>query len=154
MITFDKLLDEHEEARVSDTVTLPFLLRQKSRQRVRLDSGRDAALYTPRGFVLRHGDRLCGDHEEIVRVVAARETVSTGICQDKLLMAKAAYHLGNRHVPLQIGLGFLRYQHDHVLDDMVRALGLVVFCEQAEFEPESGAYGHGHSHNHSHDHDH
>ena len=59
----------------------------------------------------------------------------------------AAYHLGNRHVALQIGAGWLRYQHDYVLDDMVRGLGLSVEAEQAPFEPEAGAYG-----SHSHDH--
>ena len=65
----------------------------------------------------------------------------------------ASYHLGNRHVPLQIAPGRLRYQHDHVLDDMVRGMGLEVTVEEAPFEPEPGAYGghhtsHGHGHRH------
>jgi urease accessory protein len=81
------------------------------------------------------------------------------------LFARACYHLGNRHVPLQVGHGWLRYQNDYVLDDMLRQLGLDVKHEQAPFEPENGAYGehgghsHGHSHgdddhSHSHSHDH
>ena len=73
-------------------------------------------------------------------------------------LARAAYHLGNRHVALQIGPGWLRYCHDHVLDDMLRGLGLTVTVEQAPFEPEAGAYhadadgahSHGHSHSHGH----
>jgi len=86
-----------------------------------------------------------------VQVLAAPERVSTVRCADPLLLARAAYHLGNRHVPLQIEAGFLRYQHDHVLDEMVRGLGLEVLIEQAPFEPEAGAYQsapHGHAHDH------
>jgi len=154
MLTLDHILESDAGIASTDSLTLPFALRQKSRQRVRLDSGRDAAIYTPRGSVLRGGQLLRADNGEVVRVMAARETVSTGLTKDGLVLARAAYHLGNRHVPLQVGPGFLRYQHDHVLDDMVRSLGLVVLCEHAEFEPEGGAYAHGHPHDHHHDHPH
>ena len=87
-------------------------------------------------------------------VRAAQETVSTVYVTDALLLARAAYHLGNRHVLLQITADWLRYQHDHVLDDMIHQMGLDVVCEQAPFEPEAGAYssgGHGHHHTHAHD---
>ena len=67
-------------------------------------------------------------------------------CDDPQLLARAAYHLGNRHVPLQIANGLLRYQHDHVLDEMLRGLNLDVQIEQAPFEPEPGAYGSHHPH--------
>jgi urease accessory protein len=80
------------------------------------------------------------DGSETVLVVAAPETVSRVSIDDPLLLAKVCYHLGNRHVPLQIEQGWLRYQHDHVLDDMVRGLGVAVTTEQAPFEPEAGAY--------------
>ena len=64
----------------------------------------------------------------------------------ELKLARAAYHLGNRHVSVQIGAGWLRFLHDHVLDDMVRGLGLVVTLDTQSFEPEAGAYsGHAHS---------
>ena len=89
----------------------------------------------------------------IEEVIASAETVSKVTCDQPLLLLKAAYHLGNRHVPLQVTEHWLRYQHDHVLDDMVRGLGLQVSVEQAPFQPESGAYhrhGAGHSHNHHH----
>lgn len=128
------------------TLTLPFELRQKSRLRTRLDSSEDVGLFLPRGTVLRHGDRLRATDGRVVEVRAAPEIVSTARTDDPLLLARAAYHLGNRHVALQLGPGWLRYPHDHVLDGMVRELGLDVVCEQAPFEPEAGAYGGGHHH--------
>jgi len=145
----------------SEQLTLPFELRQKSRLRARLDSGDEVALILPRGRVLRDGDVLVASDGFAVRVRAAAEKVSTvndvtgatGV--DAVALARGAYHLGNRHVPVQLGAGFLRYQQDHVLDDMVRGLGLVVTAEEAPFEPEAGAYGeheyaHGGGHGHSH----
>jgi len=145
------------------TLSLPIDLRIRSRLKVTLDDGREAGLFLPRGQVLRGGDLLQSTEGLLVRVLAAAETVSTVHTRDALSLARACYHLGNRHVPLQIADGWVRYQHDHVLDDMVRGLGLVVTVEQAPFEPEAGAYSsgaHGHAHNrdhshgHSHDHDH
>ena len=128
------------------TLTLPFEQRQKSRLRIRLDNGQDAGLFLPRGTVLRHGDRLRATSGLVVEVRAAPEAVSTARADDALLLARAAYHLGNRHVVLQLGPGWLRYPHDHVLDNMARELGLTVNREQAPFEPEAGAYGGGHHH--------
>jgi urease accessory protein len=127
-------------------VVLPFEQRQKSRLRVRLSSGAEAGLFLERGGVLRGGDLLLADDGTVVEVVAAAETVSTVRASDAWHLLRAAYHLGNRHVPVQIGEGWLRYGHDHVLDDMVRGLGLEVLVEQAPFEPEAGAYGHSHDH--------
>ncbi len=130
------------------TLTLPFELRQKSRLRTRLDSGEDVGVFLARGTVLRDGDRLRAFNGLIVEVRAAPEPVSTARTDDPLLLARAAYHLGNRHVALQLGSGWLRYLHDHVLDGMVQKLGLSVVGEQASFEPEAGAYGGGHDHDH------
>lgn len=127
------------------TLTLPFDARQKSRLLTRLDSGEPAGLFLPRGTVLRGGDRLRAADGRVVRVRAAREAVSTAGTPGSLLLVRAAYHLGNRHVPLQIGIGWLRYQRDHVLDAMVASFGLEVAHEEVPFEPEGGAYG-GHSH--------
>lgn len=128
-----------------DTVTLPYELRQKSRQRLRLDSGREAALMLAPGSVLDHGDCLRAVDGTSVRVSAAEEAVSNAATDDPLCLARACYHLGNRHVALQVGAGWVRYQPDHVLDEMVRGLGLTVSRQSARFEPERGAYG-GHSH--------
>lgn len=138
-------------------LTLPFQMRSKSRLLTALDSGEEVGLFLERGSVLRGGDLLLADDERVIEVVAATETVSTVVAEDPWELSRAAYHLGNRHVGLQIGQGWLRYQHDHVLDDMVRGLGLAVKVEEAPFEPEGGAYGstphphgnmlmHGHSH--------
>jgi urease accessory protein len=129
----------------AERLVLPFELRQKSRLRTRLESGLEAGLFLERGIVLRGGDLLLADDGTVVEVVAALETVSTVRDNDATRLARAGYHLGNRHVPVEIGAGWLRYGHDHVLDDMVRGLGLTVVVEEAPFEPEGGAYG-GHSH--------
>lgn len=129
---------------------LTFEERQKSRYKTTVSTGQNLAWFIPRGQVLCDGDYLCCKTGELIRVVAAPETVSQVNSADQLLLTRAAYHLGNRHVPLQIGAGYLRYQHDHVLDAMVQGLGLNVLCQQLPFQPENGAY-HGQSH-HGHSH--
>ena len=102
-----------------------------------------------RGSVLRHGELLRAENGLVVEVRAANEEVAVISTEDSFLLARACYHLGNRHVPLQIGKGWLRIQRDHVLEEMVESLGLLVKHELAPFEPESGAYS-GHStHSHS-----
>ena len=149
MIRFEKLLEKHSVH--SATLSLPIDQRIKSRLRVTLDDGREAGLFLPRGQVLRGGDLLESVDGLIVQIVAAAEKVSTVHSQDPRALARVCYHLGNRHVPLQISAGWARYQHDHVLDEMVAGLGLEVIVELAPFEPEGGAYlssakGHHHSH--------
>jgi len=135
----------------AEQLVLPFELRQKSRLRARLASGTEVGLFLERGIVLRGGDLLLAEEGTVIEVVAALETVSTVRDPEAMRLARAGYHLGNRHVPVEIGNGWLRYGHDHVLDDMVRGLGLTVVVEQAPFEPEAGAYGHSHAHGHSHE---
>ena len=146
MLEITERLSAPEQAQA--TLTLPFELRQKSRLRARLDNGEEVGLFLPRGAVLRHGDLLRADTGLVVRVEAAIEEVSRATTHDPLLLARAAYHLGNRHVPLQIGAGWVRFQRDHVLDGMLRDLGLRVMEERAPFEPEAGAYSHRHAHEH------
>lgn len=156
MLKFTKRLDAAEQPDV--TLTLPFDQRIKGRLKVTLDNGEEAGLFLNRGPILRGGDCIATDEGVVAEIKAADETVSTVSSSDALLLSKVCYHLGNRHTPLQIGEGFARYQHDHVLDDMVRGLGLEPVCEQAAFEPEPGAYGEHHSdhahgsHSHSHAH--
>jgi urease accessory protein len=131
---------------------LPLDRRRHSRMRARLDGGEDVGIVLPHGSILRHGDTLLGDDGTVMRIEAAPEHVSVVRSLDARTLARAAYHLGNRHVPVELGDGFLRYQRDHVLDDMVRALGLDVGEDDAAFEPEIGPYAHGrHSHSHEHD---
>jgi len=148
------------ESPASASVTLPLDLRLKTRQRVTLNTGEDAGIFLEKGAILRGGEKLQSEDGLIVEIIAADEQVSSIYVDDSLALAKAAYHLGNRHIPLQIDAGFLRYQHDHVLDEMVKGFGLDVTVEMAPFEPEGGAYqtgnhahdGHGHSHDHGHNH--
>ncbi len=131
------------------TLTLPYERRNISRQRVTLDDGREAGLLLPRGSILQNGSLLQADDGTTVRVQAASETVSVLHCTDAWLLARACYHLGNRHVPLAISPQRLCYLHDPVLDEMLHGLGLHVTVTQAPFEPEAGAYGGG-GHPHAH----
>lgn len=147
MLTFRSCVDS--VAVTDGNLTLTFDQRSKSRLKVVLDNGREAGLFLQRGTILQQGDLLLADSGEVVQVQAASESVSSVYFEDPLLMARCCYHLGNRHVALQITAEFIRYQHDHVLDDMVRGLGLNVTLENAAFEPEAGAYG-GQSHSHEH----
>jgi urease accessory protein len=138
------------------TVTLSFDERRHTRARVRLDDGSYAGLLLPRGTTLVDGTRLRRDDGRVVVVRAAPETLSSVESKDPLALLRAAYHLGNRHVALELAPGRVRYQHDHVLDDLVRTLGLAVDVVEAPFQPEPGAYardGHGHAHG-AHDHHH
>ena len=151
-------LEHHSESQndvqAHETLTLPFELRQKSRMRATLGNGEEVGLILDRGPVLRHGDYLRAEDGKIIAVHASAEAVSTVSSEDALLLARACYHLGNRHVPLQISPGMCRYQQDHVLDEMVESLGLSIKHEQAPFEPEAGAYHKGRNHSHSHDTEH
>jgi urease accessory protein len=142
--------------RIDGVASLRLDQRQRSRQRIRLDDGREAGIRLPRGETLKDGDLLGSEDGLVVRIRAAAEQVSTARADDDpLLLARACYHLGNRHVALEIRPGRLRWLHDHVLDAMVRGLGLEVLVEQAPFEPEPGAYGgHGQGHRHGHGHQH
>ncbi|MGH8475107.1 MAG: urease accessory protein UreE [Methylococcales bacterium] len=131
-----------------DSLTLSFEYRQKSRQRVVLDSGREAGLFLPRGTILRGGDWLRAENGRMIRVIAAAEPLSIAESRDPLLLMRACYHLGNRHIHLEITSDSLRYQHDPVLDGMVSALGLRIRTDHAPFEPEPGAYGGSSGHGH------
>lgn len=139
----------------SERLELSFELRCKSRLRTRLASGEDCGLFLERGTVLRGGDRLLAGDGRIVEVVAAPESLLEAGTDDPLLLARAAYHLGNRHVAVDILPGRLRIGSDAVLGEMLRGLGLAVSAVVAPFEPESGAYGshggHAHPQGHSSD---
>jgi urease accessory protein len=159
MLRILQRLTEPRDAQLQ--LVLPFDLRSRSRFRARLVSGEEVGVQLTRGQILRGGDKLQAEDGRVVEVHAAPESVSTLRSKDARLLARAAYHLGNRHVALQLGDGWLRYGHDHVLDDMVRGLGAEIAVELAPFEPEAGAYQGGHQHAaphehtpHEHDHEH
>jgi urease accessory protein len=123
-------------------LVLPFEQRQKSRLRAKLESGEEVALVVPRGKVLRTGDVVRTAGGRAIEIVSAPEKL-LHIEADSL--ARIAYHLGNRHVAVQVGDRFLRIAEDHVLEDMLRGLGARVTHVEAPFEPEAGAYGHSHA---------
>ncbi|WP_153160251.1 urease accessory protein UreE [Zoogloea sp. 1C4] len=127
-------------------LTLNFDARTKSRLRTQLADGEEVGLFLPRGTILRGGDRLLAADGRIVEVVAAPEDLIEARCADAFALARAAYHLGNRHVAVQVGAGWLRIQADHVLETMLTGLGAEVASLTAPFEPEAGAYAHGHHH--------
>lgn len=129
-------------------LVLPFELRQKSRLRTTVRGSEEIGLFLDRGTVLRDGDCLQSDDGRIVRVVAADESLLEVRCADARALARAAYHLGNRHTPAQVGDAWLRIAADDVLAAMLRGLGTTVTPLTAPFEPEAGAYAAGH-HAHS-----
>lgn len=133
-------------ATATEKLQLNFEARCKCRLRTRTTAGEDVGLFIARGSVLRNGDKLLAQDGRIVEIVAAPEALMAVRSNDPLLLARAAYHLGNRHVAVEVGNGWLRFASDHVLRDMVLGLGLAVSDITAPFSPESGAYGHSHTH--------
>ena len=150
-----RIIERIATGKPSASLTLPLEQRVKARMRLVLDDGREAGLFLDRGPILRHGDLLRAEDGSVVEIRAAAEPLSIIKTEDALLLARACYHLGNRHAPLQILKGEVRYQHDHVLDDMLKGLGLAPDFAELPFEPEPGAYGeHGLAYEHEHAHSH
>ena len=154
----------------ANTVELDWDVRQKSRFDATDSSGRAVGVFLPRGTLVRGGDVLVAEDGSLIRVVAApQEVLRITACTEHgspFDLTRAAYHLGNRHVPIELQPDHLKIEPDHVLADMLRAMHMTVVTVQEAFEPEGGAYssqGHahtahahaGHTHGtHSHDHAH
>jgi urease accessory protein len=145
----------------ASTITLDWDTRQKSRFDATDSAGRQLGIFLPRGTVARGGDVLVAEDGSIVRVEAAPQAVlRITACTEHgspFDLTRAAYHLGNRHVPIELQPDHLKIEPDHVLADMLRAMHMTVVAVSEPFEPESGAYGDhgGHSHGgHGHGHDH
>jgi urease accessory protein len=167
MITVNKILSQgHGLAPVllkrASTVELDWDVRQKSRFDATDSQGRQLGVFLPRGTAVRGGDVLVAEDGSMVRVIAAPQSVLVITpCSEHgspFDLVRAAYHLGNRHVPIELKPDHLKIEPDHVLADMLRAMHLIVKQADAAFEPESGAYtpapaaaAHGHGHDH-HDH--
>ncbi|GGA76276.1 urease accessory protein UreE [Neiella marina] len=152
---------DHCHGKVLDIVSLPFETRQRGRFKAATVTGKEVGVFLTRGEVLREGDYLTSECGENFLVKAEPEQLSQAKAADWLTFAKACYHLGNRHTPLQVGEMWVRFQPDHVLEQMVELLGLTVSTVHAGFDPENGAYAqglgghsHGHDHGHSHSHEH
>ena len=142
------------------TVELDWDVRQKSRFAATDSAGRELGIFLPRGTLVRGGDVLVAEDGSMVRVIAASQPVLviTHCTQHgtPFDLTRAAYHLGNRHVPIELQPDHLKIEPDHVLADMLRAMHLIVNEQDLPFEPEGGAYaaGHGDGHDHGQKHDH
>jgi urease accessory protein len=135
------------DATVTLTLALTAEERTRSRHRFETEDGQTVFLRLPRGTVLQDGDILEDEVTgSVVRIIAKPEQVLTVTAQTTLLLLKAAYHLGNRHIPVEIKANYLRLSPDPVLRAMLENLGLQVCEEISPFQPEAGAYGHHHPH--------
>jgi urease accessory protein len=148
----------------ASNLTLDWDTRQKSRFDATDSQGRALGVFLPRGAVVRGGDVLVAEDGSLIRVEAAPQSVlRITACTEHgspFDLTRAAYHLGNRHVPIELNPDHLKIEPDHVLADMLRAMHMTVVAVSESFEPENGAYGdhgassHGHGHGHSHEHGH
>ncbi len=133
-----QLIDEYATGPLY--LELPFDRRCISRQLVVLSDGTEAGLFLPRGTVMRGGDRLIADDGTSIDIRAANQALIRVTAYDGLAMVKAAYHLGNRHIPVQVAQDFLQLEYDYVLLDLLKGLGVQAHEVLAPFEPEGGAY--------------
>lgn len=146
MLEIYQRLGTEKPAVIDARVVLDHLQRDRGRLRAQSDKGQEVRIFLERGKPLQVGEILrsaCGRH---VLVEGALETVTTAHCDDWQRFSRACYHLGNRHVKVQMGERWLRIKPDHVLEEMLEGLGLRLSREESIFVPESGAYRHGHHH--------
>lgn len=167
MLTVNKLIPQGKGLagallKRAASVELDWDTRQKSRFDATDTAGRQLGVFLPRGSVVRGGDVLVGEDGSLVRVTAAPQPVLViRHCSEHgtpFDLTRAAYHLGNRHVAIELKPDHLKIEPDHVLAEMLRRMHLIVSEANEAFEPEGGAYqpehAHGHDHGHGHDHDH
>jgi urease accessory protein len=129
-------------------VTLPFDSRRKSRQVIKLKNGEEIGLLLPPGTLLRDGEIVESEDGSRLRIDAAKEELMLVTVAHPLQLLRAAYHLGNRHTPIEIRPDRILFQADPVLREMLVGLGLTVATISEKFAPEAGAYGGGHKHGH------
>jgi urease accessory protein len=145
MLIFTQKIAKTTNQTINSTIYLTAQERLKTQQRLEIPETGPIYLRLPRGTILYDGDLLLSQTEEIVMAIAAKpEPVMTATAQNHLYLLKAVYHLGNRHIPLQITLDYLRFSPDNVLADLLTKLGLTITSEIVPFYPEIGAYQHSH----------
>ncbi len=144
MLTFTQRLNQVTDIPISLILPLCAEERTRSRYRRETDTGQVLILRLPRGSVLRDGDLLQAETGTVIQIAAKPEPVLTITADTNLDLLRAAYHLGNRHIPLEITPNYLRLKPDTVLQTMLEKLGLTIIEEIAPFQPEIGAYGHQH----------
>ena len=134
------------------SVLLDFDMRHRRRIALQTESGCDFLLDLPQAVRLREGDGLILDRGGVVRVRAKPEPLLEISAGDAATLVRIAWHLGNRHLPVQVAGPRLRIRADHVIAEMVTQLGGNAVPVEAPFDPEAGAYAGGHHHTHDHDH--
>lgn len=145
MLTFTRRLAPEMAQGDCLTLSLTAEERTRSRRQFEAEDGQVVYLHLARGTVLRNGDLLESEPGgQLLRVLAKPEPVLTVRADTDLELLQAAYHLGNRHVPLEITRDFLRLAPDPVLQDLLEKRGLQIVAEVQPFQPEMGAYGHSH----------
>ncbi|WP_293126858.1 urease accessory protein UreE [Microcoleus sp. bin38.metabat.b11b12b14.051] len=145
MLTFTKHLPANPDAVVNLSLPMTADDRTRSRHRFETDTGESLHLSLPRGTVLRDRDLLQSEDGSCLVLVRAKpEPVLTARASTRLLLMRAAYHLGNRHVALEVADDYLRLSPDSVLQGMLEKMGLEVIEEIVPFQPEIGAYAHSH----------
>ena len=150
-----------QQKQAGDYLSLDYDTRQRSRFKATTQAGKQVGIDLPRTDTLKDGCILADEQGRVIEVCAAKQTLTqvASVNDDLFVLMKAAYHLGNRHVPLMLTPTALYFEPDHVLSDMLQRLGVQTQTVQAPFEPETGAYQqhsahshHNHDHSHSHDH--
>lgn len=136
----------------TDVVVLDFDHRHRRRLRMQGEGGLDFLLDLPEATAIRDGDGLLLEDGRIVEVRASEEPLAEVKAKDAAHLIRLAWHLGNRHLPVQVEADRLLIREDHVIEDMLQSLGATVAHIEAPFDPEGGAYGHGHHHGDDHDH--
>ncbi len=143
MLKLTQIKPPNGDILVNLTLALTAEERKRSRHRFETIEGQTVYLHLPRGTVLQDGDLLHDeDKNTLVRVSAKLEQVLTVTTANSLELLKAAYHLGNRHVPVEISAHYLRLAPDLVLQKMLEGLHFEIISELQPFNPEQGAYQH------------
>lgn len=146
MLEVYERLGIHCHQPVSDRVILTYEQRDRGRLRLQSEQGSEVRVFLDRGKPLQVGEYLKTTCGRYLLVAGAVEEVTHAWCEDWQTFARACYHLGNRHVRIQVGERWLRIKPDHVLEEMLELLGLQLEHQEQVFMPESGAYAHGHHH--------
>ncbi|WP_415888680.1 urease accessory protein UreE [Neptuniibacter sp. SY11_33] len=146
MLEVYERLGTHCHEQIDSVVVLNHEQRDRGRLRLTSENGEEVRVFLDRGKPLLVGEYLKTTCGRYVKVEGAEEEVAHASCDDWHTFARACYHLGNRHTKIEVGERWLRIKPDHVLEEMLVQLGLVVSHEEAVFVPESGAYSHGHHH--------
>ncbi len=146
MIDIYERLGTHCHEEVYTSVTLTHEQRDRGRLKLIGTNGEDVRVFLERGKPLLVGEYLLSECGKYIKVEGAIEKVAHATCDDWVAFSKACYHLGNRHVKIQVGKRSLKITPDHVLEEMLVLLGLTVTHIDTVFIPESGAYSHGHKH--------